>query len=268
MVWTSALQVPPRSQFDASSGSLDYSAKYNCGVTVATEIGQFLKDKPWLGIEATRTGAGVARGRPTTYDEQRRMFIYRGVGASVRVIDSLASLRALVRGGKRPVSIGVLMSRVPAWIRGHSFTGWHSLEVLDAPAGGFWVNESNLPVGSTGFRRWYPDATMQYAFIDAPGYAIAVVPYDAKVVTAPAPAPTGFPMRGWVNAGVNARYLPTATAVGAVHHLTTIGGNYTFIGSADGPPPPGSGSTSRRWLVYRVGTTTLRLCFHSSVVRF
>lgn len=264
--FTRAREVKPRSQFESSSGSLWYSQVYNCGVVAATLIGQFYKNLTWLAIETTRTLAGVARGRPTTYDEQRRMVVARGVGASVRLIDSVATLRALVGRGERPVSIGVLMSRVPASIRGHSFLGWHSWLIVDAPAGGFWYYESNLPVDSTAKMRWCPDATMKYAYIDEAGVAVAVVPYDKKA-PAPAPAPTGFPMRGWVAAGCNARYLPTATAIGAVHHTTTVDGAYTFIGSADGPPPPGSGSASRRWLVYRVGTTTLRLCFHSSIVR-
>ena len=261
MVYTDADLSPQRSQWEANS---QYSQAFNCGPTGVTKVACFYKDR-WFGIEATRKLV-TWPGRPTTYEEQRRMLIARGVNASVRQVSSLAEMRNLNPTGRRPYLIGVNMYRVPPSYRGHSFTGWHTLVVLSAPSGGFWVMESNLPIGTTAARRWYPDWVMNYAFL-APSSSIAIVPYDPKVVVAPpapAPRPTGFPSRGWVNAGINARRVSQTRPI---HHTTKVAGNYTFLGSYMAPPPPGSASRSSRWLVYFDSAARIQLMFHSSVVK-
>jgi hypothetical protein len=189
MTATSALQITPRFQFETNSGSLNASQVVNCGPTSICAVADFYRDQ-FYGIEATRR-AVMACCIGTSCYQQQQMLAYHGVPASTLVPTSIAQMRTLVAGGTRPFAIRVLMSRVPASVRDHSFLGWHMMAVL-APASvsgltGFWVNDPNFsPLG--GYRpdpdkghKFYSDAVMKYAFIDN-GPAFAVVPNKSKVV--------------------------------------------------------------------------------------
>jgi hypothetical protein len=195
-MYLTAIQSPPRFQFESNSGSLWASQTNNCGPTCVTKIAQFYKDR-YFGIEATRRLV-TACCTPTSAFNQRDMLVKRGVPAAVVTISSIAELRQLVSGGTRPIVIGVLMSRVPSAVRGHPFTGWHAICVLaTAYVGGpgFWVNDPNFsPAGGIRpdpmqGRRFYSEAVMKHAFIDnAPRWS--VVPLAHKVTVAPPPAIT------------------------------------------------------------------------------
>lgn len=215
MVYTSALSAVPRFQFDSTSGSLEYSQKYNCGPTCATMIAGFYKDA-YYGIETTRrlvTGAG----KPTTYTEQRDMLIKRGVPATLVSISSLTQLRSYVGSGRRPVILGVEMWKVPAYVRDHPFLGWHAVTVLGVASGGFWVNDPNFsPIG--GYRpdpdkghKFWPDWVMQSAFVDAVN-SPCILPNSAKVIYTPAPAPTKILKFNTGVNGVNIRTSASTTA--------------------------------------------------------
>jgi len=95
-----ALQSPPRFQFEDNSGSLSASQTNNCGVTCATRHVQFYKNT-WYAIETTRR---LVMGccTPTTAWQQADMMDRRGVPASVREIDTIEQMHALLENGRRP----------------------------------------------------------------------------------------------------------------------------------------------------------------------
>ena len=43
--WTDATEAPKRFQFEESSGTMECSATTNCGITAATQIADFYKNK-------------------------------------------------------------------------------------------------------------------------------------------------------------------------------------------------------------------------------
>ena len=172
-----------------------------------TRIACFYRDT-WYGIEATRkTIAGMGPynvngqqyyGAPaqtaTNAWQQADMLTKRGVPATVRQISSLDEMHGLVDSGRRPIVVGIEMSRVDPIVRGHNFTGWHAV-VFVGPAyvnglRGVYVNDPNFAVSGWGSdptrgRRFYSDALLQGAWIqNSPRYC--VVPTSAKVVV-PAP---------------------------------------------------------------------------------
>lgn len=186
------MQPLPRFQFEPSSGTPDYSQKNNCGPTGSTQQADFYRDRSRdnrFGIERTRTLAGVARGTPTSAWDQAEMLEVRGVSADVRQIDSLEQLDGFVGYGQRPVGIGVLMSRVTARTRGHSFLGWHRITILRRKRRFVWrrmrwirgyiYTDPNFSA-LNGYRpdpkkghRWISRAALRYAFINnSPRYAI------------------------------------------------------------------------------------------------
>jgi hypothetical protein len=209
MVYTTAIAAPPRFQWETSS---QYSQAHNCGPTSVTRIACFYRDT-YLGIEATRkTIAGMGPynvnglsyygappGTATNAWQQKDMLEKRGVPASVRQIDSLAEMHGLVDSGRRPILVGIEMSRVDSQVRGHNFGGWHAV-VIVGPAfvnglRGVYINDPNFNVpGSWGAdptkgRRFYSDAILQGAWIsNSPRYC--VVPDQPKVIASP-PLPSG-----------------------------------------------------------------------------
>jgi hypothetical protein len=135
----------------------------------------------------------------------------RGVPAVIYDITSLKQLHTITDTGTRPVILALYMARVPASVRGHSFTGWHAVVVRKGVTGGFWVTDPNFsPPGGvrpdpTGGKRWYSDAVIQSAFLDNDQH-YAIVPNAAKYIPPPPPTthePTAidladgdpFPMR-------------------------------------------------------------------------
>lgn len=232
MAYATALSSPMRSQFEASSGSFYWSQVYNCGPTCATKIACYFLDG-WRGIEATRKLA-AAQGRPTTYDEQRNMLNKRGVNSTVRLVETLAELRSLNPDGRRPFIIGIEMRRVPASVRGHSFLGWHSLVVMDTTIDGFWVMDPNMPVGSSGLRRFYTNSVMNYAFIGGTR-RLVITPYDPKPVPTTTTTSAGV-IRGKIQMNqtvtwVNLRATPNGTIIGSARGPAGAAGSGIYRGS-------------------------------------
>lgn len=196
MVFTSAITATKRFQFDKTSGSLEYSQRYNCGPTCVSMVAGFYNDNT-PGIEATRRLA-AAPGRPTTYYEQRDMLIRRGVPATFIQLSTLQQIRNIVGSGRRPIVIGVEMWKVPWYVRDHPFLGWHAVVILGVASGGFWVNDPNFsPAGGSRpdpdrGKKFWPDWVMQAAFINA-NNSPAIVPLAAKTIYVPPPPPPPAP---------------------------------------------------------------------------
>jgi hypothetical protein len=197
VVYTSALTSPPRFQWEKSSSP---SQSTNCGPTCVTKIADLYNDA-YLGIETTR-GLVTDCCHPTTYQQQADMLTKRGVPASLVNISSLSQLTSIVRGGKRPCILAVHMSRVPAAVRGHNFTGWHAIVCLEHGwvngVEGYWMNDPNFsppggprPDPAKG-RRWYPASVVQSAFLNNDQHW-AIVPDKAKYIPPPPPPPLKEP---------------------------------------------------------------------------
>ena len=181
MVWIGATAATPRSQWESSSGSFDYSQRFNCGPTCATFIAGYYHDgKP--SIEHTRTLAGIPRGVPTTYQQQANMLGKRGIPAVLVDVLSLDHLERLVMDGRRPVILALEMGRVPYVTRGYSFSGWHSVVAVKRTTRngvrGWVLRDPNFQLKSN-VRRFYSDAVLKYAFIDN-WQSWAIVPHEPK----------------------------------------------------------------------------------------
>lgn len=225
MTYAIALQAPNRQQWEPSS---QYSQSWNCGPTCVSFIAGFYRDShpaieynrrliagmgPYYGVGATPGSPtyGCPARTPTNAQQQSDMLTKRGVPNTARQIDGVAQLHGLVDSGRRPTLIGIEMSRVPASVRGHSFTGWHAVvAIAGATVGGvrgFWVMDPNFPAGASESRRFYSDAVMQSAWANnTPRWC--VVPNDAKPTAAP-PKVYYCRFNAGVN-GVNIRRAPDA----------------------------------------------------------
>lgn len=172
-------QVPPRRQWEANSSP---NQPYNCGPTSVSFVADFYRDATF-GIEATRDLGAVHNGDGTSGAEQAVMLAKRGVPCANRAV-TLAELKKTIGGGLRPVVIGMLMSRVPAAIRGHSFTGVHAVvarqNAVVSGQTGVLIMDPNFGYGhsvdSTNGARFYPDSIVAGAMA---GYT-AVVPNSEK----------------------------------------------------------------------------------------
>jgi len=238
LTYANAISAPPRFQWEVNS---QYSQSWNCGPTSVTRIACFYRDT-WYGIEATRkTIAGMgpynvngeqyygAPARtPTNAWQQADMLTKRGVPASVRQIQSLDEMHGLVDSGKRPIVVGIEMSRVDPIVRGHNFTGWHAVVIL-GPAfvngmKGVYINDPNFAVSGWGSdptrgRRFYSDAVLQGAWIhNTPRYC--VVPDKAKYVP-PVQAPD-------LTAGVEMAILTNITIPGDTGRLFSVRAGVTL----------------------------------------
>lgn len=182
------LNWTPRFQWEGSSGTFACSQSVNCGPTGSTQQCDYKRQPPGgkFGIEDTRTRAGVARCRPTNAWEQVAMLEARGIPAKVVEIDSMDQLDALLGDDdRRPVGIGVQMSRMTAATRGHDFLGWHRITILakrkrlrnGKRRRGYIYTDPNFnsqyrPDPRKG-HRWISRHELRYAFIEnSPRYAI------------------------------------------------------------------------------------------------
>jgi len=225
MTYTVALQAPNRQQWEASSA---YSQSWNCGPTCVAFVAGFYTDShpaieysrrmiggmgPYYGIGASPSSPvyGSPARTPTNAQQQRDMLGKRGVPATVRTINSVAELHGLVDSGRRPVIVGIEMSRVPAGIRGHSFTGWHAVVVISGAfqngARGFWINDPNFAAGSPYSRRFYSDSLMQIAWANN-------TPRNCVVPNAAKPTATLTKRYCKFNDGVNGVNIRTSPAIG------------------------------------------------------
>lgn len=182
-VLINAIDAPHRSQWEDSSGTFEYSQKYNCGPTCASFIAGYYHDgKP--SIEHTRTLAGVPRGRGTTYPEQARMLGARKIPAVLVDCLSIDHLKRLVKNGRRPIILAIYMGRVPLAYRGYNFSLWHSITLLGFSVKngveGAMLNDPNF-VDKKRCRRWWPNWVLQQAFLDNV-QSWAIVPHEKKHV--------------------------------------------------------------------------------------
>lgn len=155
------------------------SAPNNCGPTSVTNIAHYYRDKPF-GIYSTRLLAVANPYRATSIGEQKAMLETRGVPAIISQ-PSVAAIRGFAARRNHPVLIGMLMSQVPAAVRGHPFTGWHAVEILEtasvANAQGVLVRDPNFSTitgrtDPTNGKRFYPNWVIQSAFVNVGGWAL------------------------------------------------------------------------------------------------
>lgn len=190
MVYKDAADCPGRFQWDETSGSFFASQSNNCGPTSVTKIADFYKDTRF-SIENTRRSS-VGCCVPTTCSQQALMLSRRNVPAKAMWIDNKFQLDDLIGwSGRRPIVIGIQMSRVPTYIKDHPFDGWHAVTVMKRVerngVKGYLVNDPNFsPPG--GYRpdpdhgkKFYPEWAMDYAYLQ--NYIRwSVVPLNAKYI--------------------------------------------------------------------------------------
>jgi hypothetical protein len=152
-----------------------------------TKIAEFYRDDDF-DVYFTRQLV-VDACRAVYYSEQAAMLNKRKVPATLLSLTSMAQLKAIVGGGKRPVILAMLMGRVPYSVRGHSYTGWHAVVCMDTVVvngvRGFLVMDPNFsPAG--GIRpdpqhgkRFYSEGVIQSAFFGNYQH-FAIVPNHPK----------------------------------------------------------------------------------------
>ena len=159
---------------------------YNCGPASITHIARYYTDRD-AGINATRRLAGVPDGRGTLPSERALMLARRGVPCRADRIGG-SQLLTLVR--TRPVSVAMLMAKVPAPYRRYSFAGLHELTAVATRSGVNGVAEMAFmdpnygwPDGETGYTPrliWMPYGVWHPAFMASGGWA--VIPDHDKVI--------------------------------------------------------------------------------------
>lgn len=250
MVYDNSLQAPPRFQFEANSGSTYQSQVYNCGPSCATFIAGFYNDS-WYQIETTRrlvTGCCD----PTTAHEQAQMLTERGVQADVQAIESMGELDTVLADGMRPIVMGIQMSRVPASVRDHNFTGWHAVTILRKARNamgksGYIVMDPNF--SPPGGYRPDPDRGHKFYSREVMYYAVmqnfqqwAVVPRFPKRITRWAIVKSTVPLcrRPRLSAKINQPHNQFELLVKG----TVVGGPYKYAGGT---------KTSKLWIRGRRG---------------
>lgn len=200
-------QVPARRQWEANSAP---NQAANCGPTAVSFQADFYRDATF-GIEATRDLVPNEDDQGTNQTQQATMLNRRGVPAAVGQ-PSGAELTALVASGRRPVTIGMLMSSVPATIRGHPFTGIHAVvarqnAVVNGVPGKL-IMDPNFGYGHTvdptNGARFYPDTVVEAARIGAGRHAIipsAPKEVDVTITITKYPNPRTWRTKGGVLTG-------------------------------------------------------------------
>lgn len=278
---TYATQSTKRFQWEDNSRS---SQSWNCGPTCVTFIASYYRGT-FYGIEKTRLLIAPPQ-TATSCVQQRDMLIARGVPSAFKQIDTLAEMHQLVDSGRRPIIVGILMSRVPSNYRDHPFLGWHAVTVMSGATNngvrGFWVNDPNFsPAG--GIRpdpdrgqKWYPDWVMQAAFMNnSPRWS--VIPNSPKPLpVAPTQTYKGrahvkTPPAGGV---INIRSGPTTNAANVFARampdgytyrqsdgakLWSNGSSYILIGFA-------TDSAGQRWAKLVTGSGQRLYCLQSLMI--
>jgi hypothetical protein len=221
MTYTHVDQTPSVYQWDPSSRLPlpDWgNAGANCGPTCVTWVANFYRNASF-GINATRTLSGAPNYVGTSIAQQRTMLAKRGVPCYAAQ-PSVTQMRDLVASGRRPIIVGLYMARVPSAMRGHPFTGMHSVVLRKTRTlngvRGFDVLDPNFSkktgrIDPTNGHRFYSEAVVAWAFYEATirGRSWALIPTNPKAVTAPAPTTAYVKFNAGVN-GVNLRSGPTS----------------------------------------------------------
>ena len=170
------------------------SAPSNCGPTCVNFIAQYYRNV-LLSIYQTRTLVVSNPYRGTSANEQQLMLIRRGVPANV-IQPTVAEMHKLVSSGRRPIIVGLDMSKVPLEMAGHPFRGMHAVVLRHNRAGGFDVLDPNfsrkIRPDPTNGHRFYSDSVIARAFVarqgsTARGWGIA--PLYPKALPPPPPPP-------------------------------------------------------------------------------
>jgi hypothetical protein len=189
MAYRQALDAPMRYQWDADSRFPlpdPGTAPGNCGVTCVAMMDHYYNDA-FHGIYATRRLAvWDDRKLSTSISEQKTMAEKRGVPV-IMAQPSVAAIRGLLETGRRPILLGLDMSKVPTAVSGHPFRGNHAiLFVANRDASGIVGRDPNFNrtyrIDPTRGRRYYPNWIIQQAFCDARMWAL--IPEQIKPVPA------------------------------------------------------------------------------------
>lgn len=222
---------------------------YNCGPSSIEKVANYFKNLTTYGIERTRNLATAANYRGTTAAEQSTMLMKRGIDNDA-VHYTVAQINAILKTGRRPVSLALKMSYIPQSVKGNTFNGAHSVTGLAYGVvngePGIWVNEPNQRRGSTTYRknRFFAERYWAPAYKALGSWAI--VPTKDKVI------PTRRPLvRKWIVTAdvLNIRSAPTvnSTVLGSLARGATFTSN--LIELAGGSYKVGQ-VTRREWLGY------------------
>jgi hypothetical protein len=183
------LDVPPIYQWDQSSRLPlpdPGTAPGNCGPTVMTSIANYYKDRNF-GIYDTRRLATASLELSTSIGDQSLMLAKRGVD-NIISRPTVSQIKHYLSSLRRPLCIGMDMSKVPWEIAGHPFRGNHAVELLanterdNTP--GVLVLDPNFNrtyrTDPKKGRRFYPDWVLWAAYYN-PGMW-AIVPRIEKQV--------------------------------------------------------------------------------------
>lgn len=222
---------------------------YNCGPSSMEKIANYFKNLSTYGIERTRDLGTLANRRGTTAAEQSTMLMRRGIDNDASHLTP-TQIKSLLKTGRRPIGLALMMSHIPISVKGHSFNGAH--EVVGLANGisgglpGIWVNEPNQRRGTPTYKknRFFPDKYWIPAYQALGSWAI--VPTKDKVI------PTRRPLvKKWiVNTDVlNIRSAPRAdsTDLGNLKRGATFTSNLI---ETNGGPYLVSGVLRRDWLGY------------------
>lgn len=175
MVYTNPAQVPGTFQSRPDSAP---NKNYNCGPSSVTHISRFFRDRDF-GINATRMLAVAQNARGTLPSERAEMLIKRGVPCKADRIGG-SQLITLVR--TRPVSVSMLMGKIPYPYRRYSFAGLHELVAVATRSDTNGVAEMAFmdpnygwPDGETGYAPryiWMPYKVWYPAFTATGGWAV------------------------------------------------------------------------------------------------
>jgi hypothetical protein len=184
------LDMPARYQWDVDSKlplPEPGTAPGNCGVTCVTATAQYYQDVRY-GIYSTRRLVVSDDSQLfTSVGDQAWMLSKRGVPNHI-LRPTIRELTNILANERRPVTVGMDMSRVPLAIAGHPFRGSHGILLrangVKNGVPGKWAMDPNFNRtfrrDPTEGRRFYPDSILQVAYFDSGKWAI--VPEKDKVV--------------------------------------------------------------------------------------
>lgn len=188
--YATPLDVPTRYQWDQDSRLPlpdPGTAPGNCGVTCVTVTAQYYRNQ-WFGIYATRKLVVSNDSQMfTSVGDQSWMLEKRGVPNHI-LRPTIAEITRILADQRRPVTVGLDMSKVPLVVAGHPFRGSHGI-LLRANGWkdgvhGKWALDPNFNRtyrrDPTEGRRFYPDSVLGQAYYNAGKWAI--VPDKDKVV--------------------------------------------------------------------------------------
>lgn len=188
-MYITPLDVPTRYQWDPDSRHPlpdPGTAPGNCGVTCVTHIAQYYRDQ-WFGIYTTRRLVVSDDTQLfTSVGDQAWMLSKRGVPNHI-LRPGIGEITRILATERRPVAIGMDMSKVPLSIAGHPFRGSHGVLLrangIKNGVRGKWAMDPNFNRtyrrDPTEGRRFYPDSVLGIAYYDAGKWAI--VPASDKL---------------------------------------------------------------------------------------